>query len=103
MSSMRMIRNILIVLAVLNCTPIYSQELFRINAAITTNTKELGIKYSEAEKILGTLTPNYQYLFTTNSVTLKIYKTDGRLITLFIDGSGKMIAWHSQKLYPKKA
>lgn len=83
---------------ILYCSSSYSQnKISKINASITTNTKEIGIKYSEAEQILKTSTPNYQYLFVINSVLIKLYKIDDRLITLFIDAEGKMIAWHSQK------
>lgn len=95
---MKLIKIILFALLFSNCSFAYCQKIAKIDAEITTNTKELGIKYSEAELILKNKIPNDQFLFTINSVMIKIYKINGRLITLFIDASGKLIACHSQKL-----
>lgn len=93
---MKLIKNILIVFTILQCSSVFSQS--KIHASITTNTRELGIKYEDAELILKTCRPRDQFLFTVNSVLINHYEINGRLITLFIDADGKLIACHSQKL-----
>lgn len=93
---MKQIKPIMILLISLSCSIVESQTISKIHASITTDTQEFGIKYSDAERILKTETPNSQFLFEDNSVLVKIYNIENKIITLFINKSGEMIAWQSK-------
>lgn len=81
---------------ILSCSIVESQNVSKIHASITTDTPEWGIKHDEAQMILSTKTPDSQFLFEDNSVLVKVYKISDRIITIFINKSGEMIAWQSK-------